>query len=104
MLLGECCYGQDGVRAAQGEAPSAAGLGWAGLGNQGLWVGRTSTPSAWGTAMASWPLATHWGLLPPSLWRVGGAGDWGASLGSGCRVLIQAFRGILVSGTVALAM
>lgn len=50
---------------AQGEAPSAAGLGWAGLRNGGPRVGHTSTPSAWGTAMASWPLATHWGCNSP---------------------------------------
>ena len=37
-------------------------LGWAGLGwRMGLWVGHTSTPSTWGTTMASWPLASHWG-------------------------------------------
>ena len=29
-------------------------LGWAGLGwRMGLWVGHTSTPSTWGTTMAS---------------------------------------------------
>lgn len=40
-------------------------LGWAGLGNRGPRVGHPSTPSAWGIAMASWPLATHWGCNLP---------------------------------------
>lgn len=40
-------------------------LGWAGLGNRGPRVGPTSTPSAWGTTVASWPLATCWGCNFP---------------------------------------
>lgn len=37
-------------------------LGWAGLGNRGPRVGHSSTPSAWGTTVASWSLAIHLGL------------------------------------------
>lgn len=40
-------------------------LGWVGLGNRDPRVGHASTPSTWGTAMASWSLATHWGCNLP---------------------------------------